>query len=172
MKLTMLEKEVPMDEYYNGYVDVQKFLESCRQCPAYCMSWSCPFHDFDVDMFWKKYSKIHICLLKMDVEPVDPDDRIYKMFRENQKEISSRLYELEDETPGSYAMIPGPCEYCGEGNCSRRIGRVCRFPKFMRYSMVSMGADLVKTAKDYFGLDIEWASRPKFLVMCGGLLIK
>ena len=175
MKLTMLEKEVPMDEIYPKYVDVKKFTALCEECPEYGKSWSCPPIMFDVDKVWQSYSRIHICLLKMDIEPTDDPAKIYDMFRGNQHIISAKIYDMEEATPGSRALIPGPCDYCGEGNCARLVGKPCRIPAYMRNSMVSMSADCSATARDFFGLDLEWpkdGKPPAFMSMFGALLIK
>ena len=36
------EASVSVEEYLEGYVDVETFLEFCKKCPHYGKSWSCP----------------------------------------------------------------------------------------------------------------------------------
>ena len=41
------EKEVRIDEYLKNYVNVEEFIQYCRECPNYGNVWSCPPYDFD-----------------------------------------------------------------------------------------------------------------------------
>ena len=37
-----LETSIDIASYIDGYVDVERFLACCRECPNYGQLWSCP----------------------------------------------------------------------------------------------------------------------------------
>ena len=56
---------VPVEDYIEGYVDVDTFLECCRACPNYEKVWSCPSYDFDVLSYWRKYETLELTAVKI-----------------------------------------------------------------------------------------------------------
>ncbi|MBR1992784.1 MAG: metal-binding protein, partial [Firmicutes bacterium] len=59
------EAIVSVDHYLERYVDVDTFLEACKQCPNYEKIWSCPTYDFDVIEYWKKYKTLELTAIKI-----------------------------------------------------------------------------------------------------------
>ena len=55
---------------------------------------------------------------------------------------------------------------------ARQQGKPCRFPEYMRHNIESLGGDVVATAKDCFGIEMEWPEDGKmpFMLFVTGLL--
>ena len=54
-------------------------------------------------------------------------------------------------------------------------GKPCVHPDEMRYSIESLGGDVVKTAAELLGTEIKWAASgelPEYFLLVGGLLEK
>jgi len=100
---------------------------------------------------------------------------INKLIDGNIAGLLEQLVSLEKIYPGSNGLIPGSCIACGYGNCARRKGKPCRHPEKMHHSLESLGADLGKTAKELFGIEMKWIvgdELPDYFIEIGGLLIK
>ena len=55
-------------DYAKDYVDVERFLECCKQCPNYNTKWSCPPYDFDVkERYWNNYKYLHLFAVKINL---------------------------------------------------------------------------------------------------------
>ena len=52
-EVEQLTADLDVDEYYEKYVDVEKYLEYCKECSDYATNWSCPPYDFDPNDIWK-----------------------------------------------------------------------------------------------------------------------
>jgi predicted metal-binding protein len=79
---------------------------------------------------------------------------------------------MENEIPGSCALAAGSCAICKE--CTRPKGTECRYPEKMRYSIESLGGNVVQLMKDELGIEMKWAEAgklPEFYVLVGGLLM-
>lgn len=50
--LERFETETDIDSYLKGYVDIENFLECCKECPNYGNRWACPPYDFDPIDIW------------------------------------------------------------------------------------------------------------------------
>ena len=47
VSISKLTADVDVSEYYDKYVDIEKFLEICKECDQYGNNWGCPPFDFD-----------------------------------------------------------------------------------------------------------------------------
>ena len=54
------EKEITVKDYLAQYVNVEEFLEYCKECKNYDRVWSCPSYDFEQEAYWKQYEKLYI----------------------------------------------------------------------------------------------------------------
>lgn len=83
---------VPVEDYIEGYVDVDTFLECCRACPNYDTVWSCPSYDFDVLSYWRKYKTLELTAVKI----IFDEDFAGKAFtKEEQDEILGQSLRVE-----------------------------------------------------------------------------
>ena len=89
------------------------------------------------------------------------------------RELMDELYAMEAETPGSLALSAGGCDICA--SCARGEGLPCRCPDKMRYSVESLGGDVLKSLLELFGETVLWAENghlPEHYLLLGALLKK
>ena len=55
-----LEASINIASYIDGYVDVERFLACCRECPNYGQLWSCPPYDFDPLDIWRAFDTLTV----------------------------------------------------------------------------------------------------------------
>ncbi len=172
--LEKFQSEIPVEKYLDEYVNVAEFLECCKMCPNYDNVWSCPPYDFDpVEDYWKKYSILEIHGYKINFDAETTVNESKKIMERVKADMSKELFAREAEIPGSVSLSAGNCTVCGNGNCSRREDKPCRFKRDMRYSIESIGGNVGKTAHDFIGYDLEWVEEgkvPKYFILVGGLL--
>jgi predicted metal-binding protein len=168
------EKAIKVDEYIEGYVNVEEFLEYCKECRNYEAVWSCPSYDFDPEDYWKEYDEFLVVARKIIFGPDVDVERSFEIMHEVKNDMSLELYELEKEYPGSISLSAGSCSMCKEG-CIRTEGLPCRYPDKMRYSIESLGGNVGKTVSKLMGYELEWVEEgklPSYFVLVGGLLKK
>ncbi len=171
-------------KYEDIYFDpkVQEMCVSTSfQCPFYGHSWSCPpnspylekalstykefylvYSLFDLEEYIKKEkertkrSEFYIkntFLLTKSMESLDLEEEFNKFISQYKEEYKKRLF-----------LYDGTCKYCkiqDLGACSYDNGEPCRFPKEMRYSMESVGIDVISTVRELKKkqlIDIEYPS--------------
>lgn len=162
--------ETDINSYLDNYVKIDEFLPLCGACPNYGRLWSCQPYGFDVLGKWKEFSKLRISAYKM---LVDDPDAVKAQLARLKADIEAELRREESLHEGSLCLLAGCCELCSA--CSRPEGQPCRQPDKMRYSIESLGGDVVKTLKDFFDIDIKWMQEgrvPDYMVLAGGLLVR
>lgn len=106
----------------------------------------------------------------------DGDDfNINKLLDGSIAGISEQLVNMEKLYEGSHALLPGRCDICGDGNCTRLKRKPCRFPERMHHTIESMGGDVGKTITEMFGIEMLWIKNdelPDYFIQMGALLIK
>lgn len=168
-------------DYAKDYVDVERFLECCKQCPNYNTKWSCPPYDFDVkERYWNNYKYLHLFAVKMNLSddiadsvmtPEEVNSLVVKMRHQSYLLASRWVFEMEAENPGSMALDGGHCDKCK--HCTRIKGVPCRYGKGIRPAIDAIGGNLVKTAKEIFGTKILWIENgkvPEYFLFIVGLL--
>ncbi len=172
MKIETYEKKIGIDEYVEGYVNVEEFLECCKACRNYQQVWSCPTYDFDPVDYWKKFENLYVVGKKMILEEEEKENW-ETLMAEVKDGLTKDLYALEGQHPSSQSLSAGNCEICGEGNCTRKTGEPCRYPEQMRYSIESLGGNVGLTAGKLLGIELQWIAEgqiPDYFVLVGGLL--
>lgn len=165
---------VPVRTYLNECVDVERFLQYCRECGNYDRRWSCPPFHFPPLQLWRQYD--HLRLFSRVLFPAEDEtlpDLLQGMLREKAR-LRSELLALEKRNLGSLALSAGGCNLCGD-DCTRPEGKPCRNLSEMRYSIDALGGDIGKTMKTYFHRPIVWIQNgevPEYLTLMGGLLLK
>lgn len=185
-KLETFEKDMPVCYFIEKYVRPEEFIEYCKVCGNYGKVWSCPPYDFDVMDYWQGYETIKCVAYKIEYEE-QREISDYSEIAEVKEMMQKRLHSLENEYPGSVLLSAGSCSLCAEyagadfvkGRradwCTRIKGEPCARPDCMRYSIESIGGDVVAPLKDLFGLEIKWAEEnmmPEYHILLGGLLMK
>lgn len=172
MSVAEFEAKMPVSEYVERFVDVDKFLEKCKECPMYDRKWSCPSFDFDPLDFWKNYRTIRLVARKINIDKhseEDPQDIFYSA----RKRLLYKIKAMESLSPRSVTLAAGSCDYCGRDNCARARGERCTYPDKCQYSLEALGGDVELTAKELFGLDMQWdlnGELPDYYVIVGALL--
>lgn len=175
-------KSISVNDYLKDYVDVETFLEKCRECPNYGNTWSCPPYDFDVIEYWKQYKTLGLTAVKILFHEEYagksfPTEKIQQITKESlwkvKADLSHELLEKEKEHPGSVSISAGSCDLC-RGKCTKTEGGHCRFPEKMRYSIEALGGNVGLTISKLMGLELEWIEEGKlpnyFVLVCGLLL--
>ena len=168
------EKTIKVSEYIKDYVNVEEFLQYCKECKNYDAVWSCPSYDFNPEDYWKEYDELLVVARKIIFGPEVDEARSYEIMLEVKDDMSRELYELEKTFPGSISLSAGSCSMCKDG-CTRVSGQPCRHPELMRYSIESIGGNVGKTVSKLMGYELEWIEEgklPSYYVLVGGLLKK
>ena len=168
------EKTIKVNEYIENYVNVEEFLEYCKECKNYKAIWSCPSYNFNPEDYWKEYDEFLVVARKIIFGPDVDVPRSFEIMQEVKDDMSRELYKLEKEYPGSISLSAGSCSMCEEG-CTRTEGQHCRYPELMRYSIESLGGNVGKTVSKLMGYELEWVEEgklPSYFVLVGGLLKK
>lgn len=176
------EASISVSEYVENYVDIPTFLKACRACPNYDQVWSCPSYSFDVSDYWKQYNTLRLTATKIIFKPEllertytseEQNAIIQKVIPLEKERLSEEMYRQEAQFPGSISLSAGSCSLCKNG-CAKPLGKPCRFPDKMRYSIESLGGNVGLTIEKLMGLHLEWmeADRlPAYFILVNGLLI-
>ena len=177
-EIKKLEVEVDVEDYYNNYVDFEKFSKLCiEEQEMLGYNWSYPPFDFDVDELWNSFNKLKIIAFKIEFSREELDhtfeekelEFILKRFERFKVRLMNEIYALEDEN--SRGLFLGKCNLCMR--CTREVGIPCKMPFKMRYSLEALGADVDRTVEDLFGFKILYAHEgrlPEYLMFVGGVL--
>ena len=118
------EKTIKVNEYIENYVNVEEFLEYCKECKNYESIWSCPSYNFNPEDYWRGYDEFLVVARKIIFGPEVDVPRSFEIMQEVKDDMSRELYELEKEYPGSISLSAGSCSMCKEG-CTRTEGLSC-----------------------------------------------
>ena len=177
-EITKLTADVDVGEYYEKYVDFEKFSKLCiEEQEMLGYNWNYPPFDFDVDDIWNSYNKLKIIAFKIDFSEEELahtfEDKelefILKRFERMKVKLMNEIYALENED--SLGLFLGKCNLCMR--CTREFGMPCKMPFKMRYPIEALGGDVDKSIEDIFGFKIQYAKDgklPEYLIFVGGLL--
>ena len=177
-EIKKLTADVDVEEYFNNYVDFEKFSKICiEEQEMLGDNWSYPPFDFDVDELWNSFSKLKIIAFKIEFSREEREhifsdielNNILKRFERFKSRLMNEIYVLENED--SQGLFLGKCNLCMK--CTREFGMPCKMPVKMRYSLEALGADVDRTCDEIFGLKIHYAQDgklPPYLIFVGGLL--
>lgn len=164
-KLSLGAKRVEylMEEYF----DREKTLGYCKACPNFSKYWSCPTYAFDEAIFLKQFKYIHIIgrqfeVPREDLRNVRDPEAVKKYSTDKLQEIKvmtwKTLLEIENEVDGAIGLIPGNCPICETQGmaCARKTNEPCRHPDMMRFSLESLGFNVVDLLKYEVGMTMKW----------------
>lgn len=155
------------------YVDWTATESRCGNCENYDRIWSCPTYDFSVEAFWKQFGAVQLLATKifLDVDEFEEEDQVLEQVHDD---IRMYWQKIEKLHAGSQYLAPGSCHLCPEG-CTRKVGAPCRRPDQLRYSIESLGGDVVALSEDVLGTKLLWGSSekpPEYYTLVSGLLLK
>ena len=168
-----------VEDYYKNYVDICGFQQYCKQCDSYNKSWECPPHNCSIEDFWKSFASIDIYAVKLNYDSQlanrkftskELDCIIKNTLYVERDKLKKELLEIEKIKNGQY-IHSGSCNICRK--CSRLVNKPCNFPDKRRYSMDSIGTNVVKTAEDFFNFKIKWIKDnilPEYLTLVCAIL--
>lgn len=169
---------IDVETYLKEYVDVDKFIRCCEECPNHNSVWTCPPFEFDAMELWQRYDILDLYAEKIifDKEYAGrkcSKDELQVIMERSLGTVKNRLLDemlrLENRNPGSMALSAGSCRVCGE--CTRPTGEKCRNPEKARYSIESIGGDVGKTINELMRIELEWMEEDvlpgKFVLVCG-----
>ncbi len=174
------QSETTMKKYLKDYVNIPHFLNYCKACKNYNRSWECPPHSINVLDYWNQFNNISIIAVKLNyTKSFQKESRTSKeldyiknntLYKER-RILRDKLQKLEKEYQGQY-LYGGRCDICPE--CAKIINEPCRFPQLKRYSVESIGADIIKTTKDFFNFELKWIGKdqkiPEYLTVVCAIL--
>jgi len=170
-KIERFTAEIGIDEFIKKYYQGEKILQKCRECSGFAKAWSCPDFDFDTEEYWKQFDVYEVICDKISMEGVQtPQEAEQRLYKEKPR-FNKEMLALEAATPDSRALYAEECDECKE--CARLIGKPCRLPHIMRYSIESLGGCGVALVEDLFGFSPVWSdgtSIPDYYILLGGLL--
>lgn len=176
-EVEQLTADLDLDAYCEKYVDVEKYLEYCKECPDYETNWSCPPFDFDPNDIWNSYNKLKVVAFKYNFSQKLLDetfseaelDMFLKRLSRTKVKLLNIIYRMEDEN--SMGLGFGPCNLCPM--CTRVMGMPCKMPFKLRYSIESLGGNVDDMVKEVFDIEVKYPKDGKlleYLMFVGGLL--
>ncbi len=168
-------------DYIDGYCDVSRFIEYCKQCNNYGNVWACPPYSFDKLSKIKDFKYVHIIGSQAFIDESirysptnakEQKDISYQIMELARKDIDEPLLELEKKYPGSLCFFAGSCFFCPKELCTRLVDKPCIYPTKMRSSLEAYGFDISKTALDLLGIELEWSKNfvlPQYLTLTSAL---
>ncbi len=159
-EIKKLMADVNVDEYYENYVDFEKFSKLCiAKQEELGYNWSYP--PFDFDELWKSYNKLKLIAFKIEFSEEEQANTftdaeleyVLKRFEKFKVRLMNDIYVLEDEN--SQGLFLGKCNLCMR--CTREFGMFCKMPFKMRYPLEALGADVDRTVEDIFDFKIQYS---------------
>ena len=172
-KVQHQQAQVPVAEYLQECVDVDKFLGYCQQCENYNRRWSCPTFDFAPMDICRRFKSLWLVNCVLTPLPGTTLEQLLAGLQQEKNRLHDALLNMEKQNTGAWVLSAGSCRLCEEG-CSRPQGQPCRRPERMRYSLEALGGDVGKTAELYFKQPLVWIEKgemPAYLTLVGGLLL-
>lgn len=147
-----------LEQYLN-----HKQIEACKAgCPNYENNWSCPPYSKDYAALRKPYK--YACLIALSTymnqyaDITDKESAIKTASGTLKAAIEKLARHLEREWKG-YALLCGTCSLCE--SCQCKIGRTCRHPEQMRYSVEATHLDVGRLAKEKLNHPLLWHQNEK-----------
>lgn len=163
---------ISAEDYIKGYMDADRFLQYCMECPNYNRSWACPPFTHDTLGELKRYERVLLTATRIiPGEKGLPISDSRKLILPERVRLEKLLREFEKKFGGRSFAFAGNCLYCPEGSCTRPDGKPCRHPELVRSSLEAYGFDIGLTLKNLFDMEILWSTdgkMPAYLTLvCG-----
>lgn len=164
------------EAYIRDFRRADYFLSFCQQCQNYGRRYGCPPFDYNPLSLIGDFHKVRIIGVKIIPDSKQlPLEAVNDLMEPITKDLNEELLEMEKSLNGLAFGFVGTCPYCNGLRCARIDGEPCRHPDKVRPSLEAFGFDMVKTAKDLLGLDIQWSKGdyiPEYLVLVCGVFFR
>lgn len=169
--LSTIETQIPLSEYRERYLDIERFHGFCRRCDNYGQQWVCPPFDFSIEEVLDRYDRAIIFghrldlrqeVLDLRLSPEGQRAKAHQIGAWVRSQIDAPLLEREAETPRSLAFYAGKCYVCGDRPCARLEEAPCRYPERARHSLENFGFDLMRTASELLHTPMLWSKEGRF----------
>ncbi|MBY9003673.1 MAG: hypothetical protein KGD73_06850 [Candidatus Lokiarchaeota archaeon] len=158
-------------QYKDIYFD-PKVQEMCIspsfECPFYDHSWSCPPNSPYLEKALSTYTDFYLIYSMFDLESYIKKEKertnrseffikntflLTKSFESNDLENEFKLFlaQYDKKYKKRLLLYDGTCKYCKKQNagvCTFDSGEPCRFPQEKRFSMESIGIEVISTVRD------------------------
>lgn len=153
-------------ECYYGFINIDKltikkefFLDMCKKgCRNFNNKYCCPPFVPNFKQYIKNKDLLFVVLLKIDLNQLSQYSyKEYHKLRIGNSVIKPRLEKILRYLESSFDskfLSSGSCRLCKP--CQKKIGKPCKHPKKMRYSLESFGIDCNKLSKDLFDIPLLW----------------
>ncbi len=169
--------EVPAGEFVRRYVDLKDPAAGCRPCPDYGRYWTCPPYDVPAADYWAGFDTVLLRGMQFHFTPAmlerrfDPEELAEYTRRLTAEQARQMDRALRRQYPGAAVLTTGGCTLCEE--CTRPMGRPCRHPQAVGYSLESLGCDVGAAARGELGWELLWPRRdrlPRYLTLLCAVL--
>lgn len=117
--ISEMAAETAAADFVKEFVQVEKFLSACQQCPNYNTRWTCPPFDFDPMTIWSGYTTLRLYARILHADGADqPLDGALAALKREKRLYREKLYRWEQAEPGSQMLLAGTCDQCDR--CERR----------------------------------------------------
>lgn len=142
------------------FANIEYFKGVCHNsCPSYNTNWSCPPNSPRFDDFIKDYK--YSLIVQMTGET--NREEFLDTYNINRILIEDLLSNIQNNFE-CLKTAAGKCYLCEQ--CSFLYNKSCRNPEGMRYSMESMGVNLLAMSEELFGHKIDWVNDDSNPMMC------
>lgn len=175
---------ISVKEYIANYLEREKFIALCKECPSYGKVWSCPPFGFDLDKYLESYNHLYIfgtqifytkeVIEKSIVDKEFAREYSNASFNKTIQLLLSHLLKYEMKYPNTKAFSVR-CLLCEECACKRLENKRCIHPDKMRYSLESFGFNIQTTASDLLHIELKWSkdgSLPEYNTLVTALFSK
>ncbi len=160
-------KTITTQEYTQKYVNKEKTLQACQECPQYNKNWACPEFQDNTYQLWKKYQHIKLVMTKINYTQ-EAQNKTYNQEHLNniientlwkeRKKLIQKLEQEEKQTNGRY-LSAGYCTHCN--TCTKTQDKPCKQPEKCRCSIESIGGLVTETLQGEFNEEIKWIKEGK-----------
>lgn len=152
------------------YYDPVRVQGYCRTCEKYGRFWSCPMFEVSPLEQFPAWDYAVIVCEKVWTAPEATTEQMTAQFFEARKIFRKWLLEVEQQAGGRVALVAGFCTGCED--CTRDVGKPCRNPSELRYSLEAVGFDVSGLAERLAGQKLQWAKgkAPEYLMTVGAIL--
>ena len=140
-------------DFVQRYVDLKDPAAGCRPCPDYGRYWTCPPYDVPAADYWAGFDTVLLEGMQFHFTPAMLERR------------------FDPEELAEYTRRLTACTLCEE--CTRPMGRPCRHPQAVGYSLESLGCDVGAAARGELGWELLWPRRdklPRYLTLLCAVL--
>lgn len=135
------------------------FTKMCEQgCSNYNNKHCCPPHTPEFSCHVGSYRRLLLVMARIEIDQLAATTyNEYHKVRMTNTIIKSRIEKVMrslEKSSGTKFMSTGACRLCKP--CQKKIGKTCKHPQEMRFSLEALGADCNRLAEEVFGMPLLW----------------